>query len=162
MWFCWNSLGKLLIFCHNSCWMAENEDGPWHCPTLESLAIANAADLHQICDAGDVEVVSKNIENEPGSTLFNYLLERNQLFTATGFTEAEILSLHQLLQPFTVSVWQPGAHPKSNWLDMIMCYLTWFKLGKYIKTKLTTLVDRSSTGPARNSAHLHIPPWNRN
>ena len=81
-------------------------------------------------DAGDIEAVLENVGNEPESTLFNYLLERNQLFTATGFTEAEILSLHQLLQPYTVSVWQPGAHPKSSWLDMLICYLTWFKLGE--------------------------------
>ena len=96
-------------------------------------------------DAGDIEAVPENVGNEPESTLFNYLLERNQLFTATGFTEAEILSLHQLLQPYTVSVWQPGARPKSNWLDMLMCYLTWFTLGKYYQVLGCVLNNISAT-----------------
>ena len=81
-------------------------------------------------DTQDIEAVPENVGNEPESTLFNYLLERNQLFTATGFTEVEILSLHQLLQPYTVSVRQPRARPKSSWLDMLICYLTCFKLGE--------------------------------
>ena len=81
-------------------------------------------------DAGDIEVVPKNVGNEPESILFNYLLERNQVFTATDFTEIEILSFHQLFQSYAVLVWQLGACPKSSWIDMLLCYLTWFKLAK--------------------------------
>jgi hypothetical protein len=25
---------------------------------------------------------------------------------------------------------QPGARPKSTWLDMVICYLAWLKLGQ--------------------------------
>ena len=121
--------------------MAENEDGPRCCPTLESLVAADTADLRQMYNAGDIEAVPENVGNEPESTLFNYLLERNQLFTATGFTEAEILSLHQLLQPYTVLGWQPGACPKSSWRDMLV--------GRYFDD-VAFINDDVSTTPAEN------------
>ena len=34
-----------------------------------------------------------------------------------------------MAQPFCVTVRQPGPRPRSSWLDMIVCYLAWAKLG---------------------------------
>ena len=40
------------------------------------------------------------------------------------------MAIHQLLQPYVVTVRQPGARPKSSYLDMLVCYLAWFKLAQ--------------------------------
>ena len=48
---------------------------------------------------------------------------------ATGFTGEEIQGIYQMLHPYCVTVRQAGAQPKSSWLDMLVCYLSWAKLG---------------------------------
>ena len=66
--------------------------------------------------------------------LFDSLSGRGQLQIATGFTEQEVLSLHQCMRPFCITVRQSGAKPKSSWLDMLVCYLSWAKLSlDYLK-----------------------------
>ena len=98
-------------------------------PTLESLALSNANVNQALLFATQTEFNPDDILQEPQSALFESLLQHGHLVTATGFVEAEVMSLYQLDQPFIVTVRQPGSQPKSSWLDMLICFLSWLKLG---------------------------------
>ena len=74
----------------------------------------------------DIDDIPEEVQ---GHVIFDSLSGRGQLHVATGFTEDEINRLYQMTQPFCVTVRQPGPRPRSSWLDMIVCYLAWAKLG---------------------------------
>jgi hypothetical protein len=87
----------------------------------------------EIDDAAMHAIPNFNIDNIPEEVqrhmIFDSLSRRGQLYVATGFTEDEINQLYQMTQLFCVHVHQPGPQPHSSWLDMIVCYLAWAKLG---------------------------------
>jgi hypothetical protein len=93
-------------------------------PTLELLSDLNDEELHRLQANGESEVEPEDLWREPESTLFESLRTKHQLMIATGFSEPEIMSLYQLLQPYIVTIRQPGKRPKSSYLNMLTCYLT--------------------------------------
>lgn len=98
-------------------------------PSLESLNATHLRENQTLLAESALGIDPEDLLQEPVSTLFEDLQRRNQLLIATGHVEGEILSLYHLLNPFIVTVRQPGSRPKSSWLDMLVCYLAWFKTG---------------------------------
>jgi hypothetical protein len=83
--------------------------------------------------------------HEPVHTLFNHLLQSEQLYTATSFIESKVISIYRLLQLFIIIVCQPRARPKSTWLDIVICYLAWLKLGQDYPVLACALGDITTT-----------------
>jgi hypothetical protein len=61
---------------------------------------------------------------------FNHFLQSEQLYTIINFIELKVILIYCLLQLFIIIVCQPRARLKSIWLNMIICYLAWLKLGQ--------------------------------
>ena len=112
---------------------------------LESLAASNSNENQALLNAAQSDIDPEDLFHEPTSTLFDSLLQHNSLTTAMGFVEAEVMSLYHLLQPFIVIVRQPGSRPKSTWLDMLVCYLAWLKLGVEYDVLAIALGDITSS-----------------
>ena len=94
--------------------MAVDLDLMRHHPTLESLAALGAAEVHDLRVVGNMDIQLEHLQQEPVSTLFNQLHEKNQLHIATVFVESEIMSIYQVFQPYAITVCQPGAKPMST------------------------------------------------
>jgi hypothetical protein len=90
--------------------------------TIESLVVANTQQVNNLMTNSD-GVNPDQLFHEPVHTLFNHLLQSKQLYTAINFIESKMISIYYLLQSFIIMVCQPGARPKSTWLDMVICYL---------------------------------------
>jgi hypothetical protein len=82
-------------------------------------------------------LIDEVADDQQRSVLFESLSSRGQMQVATGFTKGEIQGFHQIICPLCVLVHQAGAHPRSSWLDMVVCYLAWAKLGcDYLKLSI--------------------------
>ena len=90
--------------------------------------------LETIANASPNFSIDEIPNEQQRSALFDSLCERGQIRVATGFTEGEIQGFFQMIHPHCVLAWQAGARPRSSWLDMVVCYLAWAKLGvDYLK-----------------------------
>ena len=90
--------------------------------------------LETIANASPNFSIDEIPNEQQRSALFDSLCERGQIRVATGFTEGEIQGFFQMIHPHCVLARQAGARPRSSWLDMVVCYLAWAKLGvDYLK-----------------------------
>jgi hypothetical protein len=109
--------------------MASSNSSYFSRPTIKSLVVANTQQINNLMANSD-GVNPDQLFHKPVHTLFNHLLQSEQLYIATGFIESKMILIYHLLQLFIIMVRQPGARPKSTWLDMVICYLAWLKLGQ--------------------------------
>lgn len=72
-----------------------------------------------------------NLFTDPSTDgiLYNHLYARKRLKQTTGFERDRIISIHQRMQLFITSVSRCGPKPESSYLNMLVIYLIWFKLG---------------------------------
>ena len=76
--------------------------------------MSNANENQALLIAAQTDFNPDDILQEPQSAHFEFLLQCGHLVTAIGFVKAEVMLLYQLVQPFIVTVHQPGSQPKSS------------------------------------------------
>jgi hypothetical protein len=92
--------------------------------------------------------------HKPVHTLFNHLLQSEQLYITTNFIKSKIILIYHLLQLF-IMVCQLRARPKSTWLDIVICYLAWLKLGQDYLVLACALGDIIAIQLKNNINHIY-------
>jgi hypothetical protein len=93
--------------------MASSNSSYFSCPTIKSLIVANTQQVNNLTTNSD-SVNLDQLFHKPVHTLFNHLLQSEQLYTTTSFIELEVILIYHLLQLFIIMIRQPGAKPKST------------------------------------------------
>lgn len=105
----------------------QNQAPPPHI-NLNSLLARTQAQLDAINDYGG-PIVHLDEEPQISGTLYQALLDANQLHTTTNFSNDALVNIYQNMQPFFVDARRRGPKPKSSAMDQLICYLAWGKLG---------------------------------
>lgn len=102
---------------------------------LDVVASQQAREIQEVLANATPNFSIEDVPEEAQkSDLYDSIIARGQMQVATGFTGDEVKAFHQLIRPFCVTERQVGARPKSSFLDMLVCYLSWAKLGlDYLK-----------------------------
>lgn len=98
-----------------------------HLLTLAERVDREVVELYSRTPAPSVASVPDHEMRE--DVIFDSLRANRSLSTVTGLSEEEVLSLYNLLHPHIVTIRTPGTRPKSSYLDMLLCYLMWARLG---------------------------------
>ena len=105
-----------------------------------------------------VATLNFNIDEIPEelvqNVLFDSLCRRGQMTAVMGFTEKEVCSIYHLMCPYIIIVHQPGAQPCSSYLDMLVCFQSWAKLGLDYVNLAFLLGDISSSHVEDNIAQI--------
>jgi hypothetical protein len=96
---------------------------------LQALAMRNDEEIQRALDTFVSAPAPPPTEPPANDVIFQSLRSNGPLSAVTGMSEEAIVSLFNLLQPHIVTIRTPGCRPCSSYLDMLLCYLMWARLG---------------------------------
>jgi hypothetical protein len=104
------------------------QNAPVH-TSLNSLLAKSQALLQEI---NNLDPVPANEEDEQPirGKIYDALLRDNDIATYTNLTSDNLIDFYQTMLPFIANAGTRGPKTKSSWMDHLLCYLVWGKLGE--------------------------------
>jgi hypothetical protein len=97
--------------------------------TLNSLLVKQTVLVQQIAQREMLPVTEKDDITFDG-TVYEALLHERSAKIFTNFSPDTLEDLYQTMQPFIADAGTRGPKTKSSWMDQLVLYLIWSKLGE--------------------------------